>query len=242
VAKVCWVRNYEFGMAFVAIDPEFTQQLASLWSALKAILSACLAKVKAGEELLVMERGKPIAKRVPVPKEIGKESTAVQLRELSRAGLVRVGTGKLPAGFWKMTRPRDKKTSRLRPCWPTAVRDDEVLGCVRTDSSLPVWWGSSVECLSAFACLRREAVLSETEEEQARVILRALQGSVTEIEPTPAVRVLRLHPLRAADALQLAASLVWCQGDPLQHGFVCLDQRLREAARREGVTVFPNRM
>ena len=115
------------------------------------------------------------------------------------------------------------------------------------DESLAVWWGSSVECLSAFARLRREAVLSETEEEQARLILRALQGALTEIEPTPAVReqagrVLRLHPLRAADALQLAAALVWCQGDPLQHGFVCLDQRLREAARREGFTVFPNKM
>jgi uncharacterized protein len=115
------------------------------------------------------------------------------------------------------------------------------------DESLAVWWGSSVECLSAFARLRREAVLSETEEEQACLILRALQGALTEIEPTPAVReqagrVLRLHPLRAADALQLAAALVWCQGDPLQHGFVCLDQRLREAARREGFTVFPNKM
>lgn len=115
------------------------------------------------------------------------------------------------------------------------------------DESLAVWWGSPVECLSAFARLRREAVLSETEEEQARLILRALQGAVTEVEPTPAVReqagrVLRLHPLRAADALQLAAALVWCQGDPLQHGFVCLDQRLREAARREGFTVFPNKM
>lgn len=115
------------------------------------------------------------------------------------------------------------------------------------DESLAVWWGSSVECLSAFARLRREAVLSETEEEQARLILRALQGAVTEVEPTPAVReqagrVLRLHPLRAADALQLAAALVWCQGDPLQHGFVCLDQRLREAARREGFTMLPNKM
>lgn len=31
-ATVCWVRDYEFGVAFVAIDPEVTQQLASLWS------------------------------------------------------------------------------------------------------------------------------------------------------------------------------------------------------------------
>ena len=54
-----------------------------------------------------------------------------------------------------------------------------------------------------------------------------------------AARVLRLHPLRAADALQLAAELIWCQGDPVRNGFVCLDQRLREAARREGFTVLP---
>ena len=34
LANVCWVRDYEFGVAFVAIDPEVTQQLASMWSAL----------------------------------------------------------------------------------------------------------------------------------------------------------------------------------------------------------------
>ena len=34
LAKVCWVRDYEFGVAFVVIDPEVTQQLAFLWSAL----------------------------------------------------------------------------------------------------------------------------------------------------------------------------------------------------------------
>lgn len=82
-------------------------------STIKATFSACLAKVKAGEELLVMERGKPVAKLVPVPKDTSREATAVQLRELSRAGLVRVGTGKLPTGFWKMARPRDKKGRAL---------------------------------------------------------------------------------------------------------------------------------
>ena len=112
------------------------------------------------------------------------------------------------------------------------------------DEAFVAWWGSPVECLSAFARLRREATLTEIEEEQARLILRTLQETWTEVEPANVVReqagrVLRLHPLRAADALQLAAALVWCQGDPLQHGFVCLDQRLRVAARREGFTVLP---
>jgi hypothetical protein len=64
------------------------------------------------------------------------------------------------------------------------------------------------------------------------------------VEPTDdvrihALRVLRLHPLRAADALQLAAAIVWCRARPYGAAFVCLDDRLRGAAAREGFTVEP---
>jgi hypothetical protein len=52
-------------------------------------------------------------------------------------------------------------------------------------------------------------------------------------------RVLLLHPLRALDALQLATALVWSQGHGGTRHFVCLDQRLREAAQMEGFTVVP---
>ncbi len=112
------------------------------------------------------------------------------------------------------------------------------------DEAIVAWWGTPVECFSALARLRREQALTEIEEEQARLLLRTLQRVWTEVEPTNVVReqagrVVRLHPLRAADALQLAAALVWCQGDPSQYGFVCLDLRLRDAARREGFMVFP---
>jgi len=50
-----------------------------------------------------------------------------------------------------------------------------------------------------------------------------------------------LARLRREDALQFAAALVWCQGDPIHHAFICLDQRLREAARREGFHILPRR-
>lgn len=80
-------------------------------STLKATLSACLAKVKAGNEVLVVERGKPIAKLVPLSKDC-HESDA--LRDLARAGLIRLGTGKLPAGFWKLPRPKDRKSRGLQ--------------------------------------------------------------------------------------------------------------------------------
>ncbi|MBI3456110.1 MAG: hypothetical protein HY002_10030 [Candidatus Rokubacteria bacterium] len=42
--------------------------------------------------------------------------------------------------------------------------------------------------------------------------------------------------------LQLAAALLWVRGHAAQDGFVCLDQRLREAARREGFAVLPSEL
>src|SRR2546430_17156920 len=72
---------------------------------LKATLSEYLARVKAGEEVIVTERGKPIAKIVPIGR--GEAEVPAHLLELARAGLVRLGSGKLPKGFWKMPRPAD---------------------------------------------------------------------------------------------------------------------------------------
>lgn len=112
------------------------------------------------------------------------------------------------------------------------------------DEAIVAWWATPVECYSAFARLRHEEILTSTEEEQARTVLTALATEWTEIEPNRIVRAqagraLLLHPLRAADALQLAAALVWSRGQTADHQFVCLDQRLREAARREGFAVLP---
>lgn len=115
--------------------------------------------------------------------------------------------------------------------------------CVR-DGAVVAWWGTAVECYSAFARLRREQALSTADETQARTVLQVLMATWTEIEPSTAVRdqagrVLLLHPLRAADAMQLAAAIVWANGQASGHEFVCLDHRLREAAQREGFTVLP---
>jgi prevent-host-death family protein len=70
---------------------------------LKARLSRYLARVKAGEEILVTERNVPVARLVPV----GRRSRDAALRDLERRGLVRVGTGRLPRGFWSLPRGRD---------------------------------------------------------------------------------------------------------------------------------------
>ncbi len=52
-------------------------------------------------------------------------------------------------------------------------------------------------------------------------------------------RLLAVHPLRAADALQLAAALVSCEDEPTGENLVCLDDRLRNAALREGFRLLP---
>lgn len=108
------------------------------------------------------------------------------------------------------------------------------------DDELVVWWGSAVECASAIARLHREHRLDAADEQRARALLTMLRASWFEIQPgdtlrEQALRVLRLHPLRAADALQLAAALEW-SGSPPSGAFVSFDDRLGGAAAREGFT------
>jgi predicted nucleic acid-binding protein len=52
-----------------------------------------------------------------------------------------------------------------------------------------------------------------------------------------ACSLLELYPLRAADALQLAAALSWCDGKPAGMVFLTFDLRLGEAAGLAGFTL-----
>jgi prevent-host-death family protein len=79
---------------------------------LKASLSEYLARVKAGEEVIVTERGKPIAKIVPLGRDHAE--LPAHVLELARAGLIRLGSGKLPKGFWKLPRPADPTGAVLK--------------------------------------------------------------------------------------------------------------------------------
>jgi uncharacterized protein len=106
------------------------------------------------------------------------------------------------------------------------------------DSDMVVWWGSTIECASAIARLHRDGALSTPDEGQARALLVELSAAWYEIQAGVAVRdqamrLLRIHPLRAADALQLAAALEW-SGGTAAGAFISYDDRLRHAASREG--------
>jgi predicted nucleic acid-binding protein len=72
--------------------------------------------------------------------------------------------------------------------------------------------------------------------------LRQFADRWDEIEPSEIIRetanrFLRVHPLRAADSLQLAAAFVAADGRPSSLEVVTLDDRLAEAARKEGFTI-----
>jgi len=77
---------------------------------LKASLSDYLAKVKAGEEVLVTDRGTPIAKIVPIRR---MSAMTEQLCKLEREGLIVIGSGRFSKGFWSLPRPADPKGSVL---------------------------------------------------------------------------------------------------------------------------------
>jgi prevent-host-death family protein len=72
---------------------------------LKASLSRYLAGVKAGEQLVITERGKPIAKIVPI--RVGDSEEERRLHELEARGLVRLGSARLPRAFWSAPRASD---------------------------------------------------------------------------------------------------------------------------------------
>lgn len=112
------------------------------------------------------------------------------------------------------------------------------------DTDMMVWWGSAVECASAVHRLRREGVFDSAETARILARLTTVLEAANTVEPgdeprTRALRLLGVHPLRAADALQLAAALLWSRDQPTGRGFVCLDERLRAAAAGEGFEVLP---
>ncbi len=104
------------------------------------------------------------------------------------------------------------------------------------------WWGTEVECVSALARLERQGAIPPISLTEALKRLRALKSSWQEVQPVEAVketatRLLRVHDLRAADSLQLAAAILASEHRPSSLNFVCLDERLRAAAQREGFNV-----
>jgi predicted nucleic acid-binding protein len=105
-----------------------------------------------------------------------------------------------------------------------------------------VWWSTHVEVVGALCRLKRARVLAEEQYAAAGRRLESIRSGWREIQPTNLLRdlaeaCLDRHELRAADAFQLAAALVWCNEKPKNRPFLCRDLRLRAAARAEGFSI-----
>ena len=133
-------------------------------------------------------------------------------------------------------------TSAVVPLLLSQPQSDLVRAWQLADPVMLVWWGSSVEFTSAVARLEREEKISARQCEDILEGLRFLAAAWHEIQPsrrlkTLAERLLRVHRLRSADSLQLAAALTVAGDEPGSVEFLCFDAQLNRAATREGLPV-----
>jgi hypothetical protein len=133
-------------------------------------------------------------------------------------------------------------TSALLPLLVEERRSDELRRLHDQDPAVVTWGWTRVEVAGAIERLSREGKLSRSRRRESIDRFMALAASWDEVVDLLAVRarataLLARHPLRAADAAQLGAALLVADGDPSTLSFVCLDERLAEAADREGLRV-----
>ena len=117
-----------------------------------------------------------------------------------------------------------------------------VLREYEVDPEVVAWWATEAECVSALARLERERSLTAPSMAEGLRRLAGLARAWREVQPVSivrqtAIRLLRVHPLRTADAFRLGASIVAAEGHPATLQLVTLDERLAQAAEREGFAV-----
>ncbi len=133
-------------------------------------------------------------------------------------------------------------SSAIVPLLIAEISTPRLLVLAADDPAMLVWWGSEVECASALARLEREAAIDTSAVVAAFSRLGQLKAGWYEVNPNDAIRetaarFLRVHPLRASDALQLAAAFAAAEGRPRSLELITLDDRLCVAARKEGFAV-----
>ena len=130
-------------------------------------------------------------------------------------------------------------TSAIGPLLWEEINSAVRLQQLEEDPWMVVWWTTPVEIESALTRRKLGNQLDEWNEERVRNRLKALSDSWIEIEPSYllrelAKRLIRVHGLRSADSLQLAAALIACGNRPSGHHFLTGDQALKTAAGKEG--------
>lgn len=130
-------------------------------------------------------------------------------------------------------------SSALVPLFVEETSSARMIRIYRSDPAVVTWWGSEIECVSALARLEREGAMTTAMVSAAMDRLAALRAAWHEVQPSravrdTAVRLLRMHPLRAPDAIQLSSAIIVADRETAALDFVSLDTRLASAAQREG--------
>lgn len=146
-----------------------------------------------------------------------------------------------------MARRTGRPVTRLSAFWdasalvPLCIRQGITTRAIAQYESydLIVWWATPVEIASALARLVRMKQLGSGDWTKARKLAKILADSWSLIQPSnilrsKAVQLVERYDLRAADSLQLAAALAWCEDAPQGRVFLTADQKLREAALLAG--------
>ncbi len=133
-------------------------------------------------------------------------------------------------------------SSALVPLLVAEASSGAVLREYEIDPEVVAWWVTEAECVSALARLEREGSLTAQALSEGLRRLDGLRRAWREVQPvtivrTTAIRLLRVHPLRTADALQLGAAIAAAEDHPATLQLVTLDERLALAAEREGFVV-----
>lgn len=135
-----------------------------------------------------------------------------------------------PLAFWD--------TSALVPLCAHQGITPRVVALYRS-YGVVVWWATPVEIASALRRLVRMKQLASEDWTTSRRLALDLSQSWRVVQPSKslqsrATQLVDHYDLKAADALQLAAALEWCENLPQGKVFLAADQKLREAAVLSG--------
>jgi predicted nucleic acid-binding protein len=139
----------------------------------------------------------------------------------------------LPTAFWD--------SSALIPLC-VEQRQTERATDLFANYAVTVWWSTPVEIASGLTRLLRMGEIGRDEFLSGKRLAQTIAATWIPISPSAGIAaracsLLEMYPLSAADALQLAAALAWCEGKPTGNVFLTFDQRLREAAGLAGFTL-----
>ena len=134
--------------------------------------------------------------------------------------------------------------SALVPLVISEPSSETVRAWLSDDERIVTWAWTRVEITSAVERRARQGLLSRAQRRDALGRFEALAETWDEVTDVLAVRsraipLLARHPLRAADAAQLAAALLVSEQVVDGFAFVCLDETLASAAEREGLRAHP---